>query len=78
MSSMQLSGFGRGSGVSMGSISDIMLTCQCSKTGVNRRIFISSPEPKAHGELNVYQSIRRPCVRKHFQTSISPQPVGQS
>ena len=33
--------------------------------------FISSPEPKAHGELIVYQSIRRPSVRpsvrKHFQ-----------
>ena len=25
--------------------------------------FISSPEPKAHGELIVYQSSRRPCVR---------------
>ena len=23
----------------------------------------SSPEPKAHGELKVYQSSRRPCVR---------------
>ena len=23
----------------------------------------SSPEPKAHGELIVYQSSRRPCVR---------------
>ena len=40
MSSMQLSGFGRGSGVSMGSMSDIMLTCPCSKTGVYRGIFI--------------------------------------
>ena len=39
---MQLSGFGRGSGVSMGSMSDIMLTCPCSKTGVYRRIFIYS------------------------------------
>ena len=32
----------------------------------------SSPEPKAHGELIVYRSIRRPSVcasvRKHFQT----------
>ena len=26
-------------------------------------IFISSPEPKAHGELIVYQSSRRPSVR---------------
>ena len=25
--------------------------------------FISSPEPKAHGELIVYRSIRRPSVR---------------
>ena len=25
--------------------------------------FFSSPEPKAHGELIVYRSIRRPCVR---------------
>ena len=25
--------------------------------------FVSSPEPKAHGELIVYRSIRRPCVR---------------
>ena len=41
----------------------------------------SSPEPKAHGELIVYRSIRRPSVspcvrgsvRKHFQTRISPQ-----
>ena len=35
------------------------------------------------GELIVYRSIRRasgvrPSVRKHFQTRISPQPVGQS
>ena len=34
-----------------------------------------------HGELIVYRSIRRPCVCasvcKHFQTRISPQPVGQ-
>ena len=27
------------------------------------RQLISSPEPKAHGELIVYQSSRRPCVR---------------
>ena len=41
---------------------------------------VSSPEPKAHGELIVYRSIRasvRPCIHKHFQTLISPQPVGQ-
>ena len=49
-------------------------------------LIFSSPEPKAHGELIVYRSIRRPSVRplvrpsvrKHFQTQISPQPVGQS
>ena len=40
-------------------------------------LYFSSPEPKAHGELIVYRSIRRPSVRKHFQTRISPQPVGQ-
>ena len=44
--------------------------------------FISSPEPKAQGELIVYQSSRRLpvclCVYGHFQTQISPQPVGQS
>ena len=28
-----------------------------------RRYFVSSPEPKAHGELIVYQSSRRPCIR---------------
>ena len=37
---MQLSGFGPGSGVSIGSMSDIMLTCPCSKTGIYRPIFI--------------------------------------
>ena len=26
-------------------------------------LIFSSPEPKAHGELIVYQSSRRPCVR---------------
>ena len=35
-------------------------------------IYFSLPEPKAHGELIVYRSIRRPSVcasvRKHFQT----------
>ena len=58
---------------------------QINSTGAALTIF-SSPEPKAHGELIVYRSIRRPsvrplvrpCVRKHFQTQISPQPVGQS
>ena len=28
----------------------------------------SSPEPKAHGELIVYQSTYRLCVCKHYQT----------
>ena len=27
---------------------------------------VSLPEPKAHGELIVYQSSRRACVRPHF------------
>ena len=48
-------------------------------------LFFSSPEPKAHGELIVYQSSRRPSVhpsvrpsvRPHFQTLISPQPASQ-
>ena len=46
----------------------------------------SSPEPKAQGELIVYQSNRRLsvclsvclAVCQHFPTRISPQPVGQS
>ena len=42
----------------------------------------SSPEPKAHGELIVYQSAGvRLCVhasmRPHFQTLISLRPVDQ-
>ena len=32
-------------------------------------IFISSPEPKAHGELIVYQSSRRPSVRASVRAS---------
>ena len=48
-------------------------------------IYFSSPEPKANGELIVYQSSRRlsgcvcVCVSvcKQLQTCISPQPVGQ-
>ena len=36
------------------------------------RFFFSSPEPKAQGELIVWDSSRRPCVRPcvcpHFQT----------
>ena len=44
------------------------------KSAVIDNDFFSSPEPKAHGELIVYRSIRRPSVspcvrpsvRKHF------------
>ena len=32
-------------------------------------VFISSPEPKAHGELIVYQSSRRPSVRPWVRPS---------
>ena len=32
--------------------------------------FISSPEPKAHGELIVYQSSRRPSVRASVCASV--------
>ena len=49
-------------------------------TSVSCILIISSPEPKAHGELIVYQSSRRPsvrlCVCPHFQTLLSPQPAG--
>ena len=34
-----------------------------SSVWVAEWLFFSSPEPKAHGELIVYRSIRRPCVR---------------
>ena len=30
---------------------------------VDMTAIFSSPEPKAHGELIVYQASRRPCVR---------------
>ena len=30
----------------------------------------SSPEPKAHGELIVYQSSRRPSIRAHEKTLV--------
>ena len=36
-----------------------------------RRVF-SSPEPKAHGELEVYRSIRRPSVRPSVSLSVRP------
>ena len=32
---------------------------------------ISSPEPKAHGELIVYRSIRRPLVRPCVRASVN-------
>ena len=32
----------------------------------------SSPEPKAHGELIVYQSSRRPSVRPSVRASVRP------
>ena len=32
--------------------------------------FFSSPEPKAHGELIVYRSIRRPSVRSSVRPSV--------
>ena len=56
----------------------IILTCPCnlhplldSKTGVYRGINVfSSPEPKAHGELIVYQSSRRPSVRPSVCASV--------
>ena len=42
-------------------------------------LVFSSPEPKAQGELIVYQSSRHLsvclAVCQHFQTRISPQPV---
>ena len=36
-----------------------------------RRVF-SSPEPKAHGGLIVYRSIRRPSVRPLVRASVRP------
>ena len=38
----------------------------------------SSPEPKAQGELIVWDLSRRPSVRPHFKTLISLRPAGQS
>ena len=52
----------------LSSHASIFITCTC----VCFVFIFSSPEPKAHGELIVYRSIRRPSVcasvRKHFQT----------
>ena len=55
-------------------------------TGMCTCLFLAHLSRRLKGELIVYRSIRRPCVsasvrlcvRKHFQTRISPQPVGQS
>ena len=50
--------------------------------GVNFFLFLAHLSRRLKGELIVYRSIRCPwvraSVRKHFQTRISPQPVGQS
>ena len=50
--------------------------CACYKC------FLAHLSRRLKGELIVYRSIQRPCVSasvgKHFQTRISPQPVGQS
>ena len=35
-------------------------------------VFFSLPEPKAHGELIVYQSSRRPSVRPYVRASVRP------
>ena len=56
------------------------------KKNIFSSIFLAHLSRRLKGELIVYRSIRRPwvrpsvraCVRKHFQTRISPQPVGQS
>ena len=42
-----------------------LLSCYCvlAPHSVSRVNIFSSPEPKAHGELIVYQSSRRPSVR---------------
>ena len=65
--------------LSLGSGSDSRLF---SHTGDIIHVFLAHLSRRLKGELIVYRSIRRPCisasVRKHFQTRISPQPVGQS
>ena len=46
-----------------------LIVYPCS--GFRPSTIFSSPEPKAHGQLIVYQSSRpcvRPCVCSHFQT----------
>ena len=56
-----------GHGSSVGSV----LTSYASGPKIDPRVrhIFSSPEPKAHGELIVYQSCRRLCVRP----SVRPQ-----
>ena len=41
-------------------------------------LFLAHLSRRLKGELIVYQLSRRLCVCGHFQTQISPQPVGQS
>ena len=59
----------------MKKIQSKMKALECSQHYTS---IFSSPEPKAQGELIVYQSSRRLSVCGHFQTRISPQPAGQS
>ena len=45
----------------------------CGKCNVSSLISVfSSPEPKAHGELIVYRSIRRLCVRASVRPCVRP------
>ena len=51
-----------------------------SQVSVNRTIgptLVSSPEPKAHGELIVYQSSRRPCVRPFTFSNMNISPTSR-
>ena len=46
--------------------------CPCPKAGfIFIAIIFSSPEPKAHGELIVYRSIRRPFVCASVRPSVN-------
>ena len=47
---------------------DSVLSILCS----NFSSIFSSPEPKAHGELIVYRSIRRPSVSPSVRPSVRP------
>ena len=42
----------------------------CVEQKLGKHHIFSSPEPKAHGELIVYQSSRRPCVRPSVRASV--------